>query len=638
MPLTSANLLASEYLLAQQDNKDNFLYENVRTLPWATTAYRARFKDILFSNTGSWNVPYAPIAGTAGGGLNSVAPYSGSNDTWIIALDSTEKGLLLHTSVGGSNAFVWDSLDTANFSVTPSNTLLPSATTFADRLGNATSPPGMLGNPWYLMAEDTYRTPFNIGRISRSWASSVKVTLVWTGTPSTTDVDANLDLFVWSPWSGLITTGNAATYGGSAAFGTDATTGPSERILGNGAVEYYEQIYIPWYGFNWWNNNIYAGVSGTLNSVPIATGQDFSIFITSRPTVGQGHGWGDVHLSTFDGKAYDLQSIGKVIYTKSLIDDFQVQTDQKQWYTYPVSVNTAFAVRFGGQTFVYDSELAVGSELKVNGSTVSLASGVSAIFASTKIERLSNQYTITYAGADGNFATLEDNDVVTAADNGSYIDVFIKPSDLRAGALQGLLGDGDGDTSNDFAKRDGTVLDPNLSVVGIHTTFVDEWRVRAGESLFDSAFAKAQTSGLAAAIVVEPLPDFPKAFTSLDSLAKENPKAVEAAFAKARALGIPEGTFLKGAVFDFLVTGDEAFLKGAQQAATLVRQNPLDGLVANPLVVAAAAAAPALAPLGSIEGSKWNDGNANGIWDAGETGLAGWTIFIDSVANGTLDP
>ena len=155
---------------------------------------------------------------------------------------------------------------------------------------------------------------------------------------------------------------------------------------------------------------------------------------------------------------------------------------------------------------------------------------------------------------------------------------------------------------------------------------------------FDSAFAKAQTSGLAAAIVVEPLPDFPKAFTSLDSLAKENPKAVEAAFAKARALGIPEGTFLKGAVFDFLVTGDEAFLKGAQQAATLVRQNPLDGLVANPLVVAAAAAAPALAPLGSIEGSKWNDGNANGIWDAGETGLAGWTIFIDSVANGTLDP
>ena len=43
-------------------------------------------------------------------------------------------------------------------------------------------------------------------------------------------------------------------------------------------------------------------------------------------------------------------------------------------------------------------------------------------------------------------------------------------------------------------------------------------------------------------------------------------------------------------------------------------------------------------PLGSIEGSKWNDANANGIWDKGEKALAGWTIYIDSVANGTLDP
>ncbi|MFM9156856.1 MAG: Calx-beta domain-containing protein, partial [Dolichospermum sp.] len=36
--------------------------------------------------------------------------------------------------------------------------------------------------------------------------------------------------------------------------------------------------------------------------------------------------------------------------------------------------------------------------------------------------------------------------------------------------------------------------------------------------------------------------------------------------------------------------------------------------------------------------SKWNDANANGIWDEGEKALAGWTIYIDSVTNGTLDP
>jgi len=36
---------------------------------------------------------------------------------------------------------------------------------------------------------------------------------------------------------------------------------------------------------------------------------------------------------------------------------------------------------------------------------------------------------------------------------------------------------------------------------------------------------------------------------------------------------------------------------------------------------------------GTIRGQKWNDVNANGIKDAGEPGLAGWTIF--SIKTGT---
>jgi len=38
----------------------------------------------------------------------------------------------------------------------------------------------------------------------------------------------------------------------------------------------------------------------------------------------------------------------------------------------------------------------------------------------------------------------------------------------------------------------------------------------------------------------------------------------------------------------------------------------------------------------SISGYVWNDPNANG-WDAGETKLSGWTVFLDSNRNGTLD-
>ncbi|MFM6794610.1 MAG: VWD domain-containing protein, partial [Dolichospermum sp.] len=162
------------------------------------------------------------------------------------------------------------------------------------------------------------------------------------------------------------------------------------------------------------------------------------------------------------------------IYT----DDFQVQTVQKPWYTgAQVSVNTAFAIGIDGQTFVYDSELAIGQELKVNGVTYNLNSGGSALFGNTKIQRSGNQYTFTYAGLDGDLSTADDNDVIIASDYGSYINVYVNPSDDRAGLLQGLLGNGDGDSTNDFALRDGTGLGPNPTVATIHTTFADSWRV-----------------------------------------------------------------------------------------------------------------------------------------------------------------
>ena len=40
---------------------------------------------------------------------------------------------------------------------------------------------------------------------------------------------------------------------------------------------------------------------------------------------------------------------------------------------------------------------------------------------------------------------------------------------------------------------------------------------------------------------------------------------------------------------------------------------------------------------GEIHGSKWNDINGDGIWDADELGLEGWTIYLDQNNNGELD-
>jgi hypothetical protein len=43
-------------------------------------------------------------------------------------------------------------------------------------------------------------------------------------------------------------------------------------------------------------------------------------------------------------------------------------------------------------------------------------------------------------------------------------------------------------------------------------------------------------------------------------------------------------------------------------------------------------------PQTRIYGKKWNDLNDNGVIDAGEPGLIGWTIFLDEDRDGVIDP
>ncbi|MFM6367166.1 MAG: hypothetical protein ACKPGN_02840, partial [Dolichospermum sp.] len=235
--------------------------------------------------------PYTPIAGNTSGGINTVAPYNLLlNDTKITTLDSTEKGLLIHTSqngIGSTNANLWEIADIANPTA---------AQVFADALGNASS--GNLSLRQFLV-EDTFKgIRANMGRFSRSPGSSFKVTLVWTGTPSITDTDANLDVYLRGTTTGTIyTASNAGSFGGSSFVGTDAVAGGAgvDLITGAGAIEYIEQIYLPSWSVSPWDTSFNVYVNGTLGSVPFTTGQDFSVFVTSRPVVGQGHGWGDVH-------------------------------------------------------------------------------------------------------------------------------------------------------------------------------------------------------------------------------------------------------------------------------------------------------------------------------------------------------
>jgi len=60
-------------------------------------------------------------------------------------------------------------------------------------------------------------------------------------------------------------------------------------------------------------------------------------------------------------------------------------------------------------------------------------------------------------------------------------------------------------------------------------------------------------------------------------------------------------------------------------------------LLSGEAVFGTAAAMGAPAGTAQINGSVWEDLDGDGLWDAGEPGLSGWTVFLDENGNGLLD-
>ena len=266
-----------------------------------------------------------------------------------------------------------------------------------------------------------------------------------------------------------------------------------------------------------------------------------------------GIGWGDVHFETFDGKKYDLQSFGDFILAETARkdDEWIVQTRQTPWVSNPsVSVNTAFATRVDGQTVVFNKDFP-DNRLQVNGNDFPLASGEVKNIGNSTIERSGNQYTIKYAGNDDIIDI--DDPKLTAFDNSSYINIHI--SDFAT--MQGLLGNNDGDSTNDFALRDGTQLPNNLTVEEIHKKYGESWRVQKGESLFEKPPSQI---------------GIPEKFISLNDFPENQ---VDQAREKVFQAGITDENRIDAVALDLLATEDESFLEGAVQFFEFV-ENPND--------------------------------------------------------------
>jgi hypothetical protein len=276
------------------------------------------------------------------------------------------------------------------------------------------------------------------------------------------------------------------------------------------------------------------------------------------PTLPPGSTFGEPHLTTPDGFAYDFQAAGEFILLSSLADDFAVQVRQQPWKSSTVvSINTAVAMAVAGDRVgVYTGE---DPALHVNGEPTALVDGTATpLPQGGRIEQLENRYTIIWP----------DGTAVGVADELEFLTVVVHLAAARAGQVAGLLGNADGDPSNDLVTRDGEPIDlTGLPQDDAHTQlyqeFGDSWRISQAESLFDYAPGEDTETFT--------LLDFPTAPIAVSDLP---PAAQVEAEAICREAGITEASLLAACILDVGVTGNPAFAAGAAGVEATLRSVP----------------------------------------------------------------
>jgi len=248
--------------------------------------------------------------------------------------------------------------------------------------------------------------------------------------------------------------------------------------------------------------------------------------------------YGDPHLATLDGVAYDLQSVGEFHVLEIPDSEIDVQT-RFTAAPFNVSMLTWIATAVGDHVVENwgSSTLLDGSDLNLaTGQRVDLGDGGSLV-----------------RGEQGAMAIMwpgEGLRPVMIRKRGSI--AFLLPPDSDAGDIRGLLGNGDGEPSNDFALRDGTQLPAGPSPATIHGDYADSWRISDEESFFTYGPGKstATYTDLSAPANITTWGDFSAADR-------------EAASAVCADAGVPPGPQFDACALDVAATGDSAYAEDA---------------------------------------------------------------------------
>ena len=266
---------------------------------------------------------------------------------------------------------------------------------------------------------------------------------------------------------------------------------------------------------------------------------------------------GDPHLLSFDGDRYDFQAVGEFVAMKSDSGSMEIQTRQTAYLdSTEVSVNSAVAMNVDGDRVGFYAGSG-GIAIHLNGAPATVGAGEIRLHGGGRVSRIDYELAAFWGGAYS--VTWSDGSEASVAPFGQWgLILSVTLSAVHRGHVNGLLGNFDGDSSNDLASRDGHVLPAKPSFTQLYQVFANSWRIKQDTSLFDY-----QTGETTDTFTNLRLPTRPIAAADLPNH--------KAAMAICRANGVTDATVLDDCALDIGITGQAAFSDSAivtQEAVT----------------------------------------------------------------------
>lgn len=319
----------------------------------------------------------------------------------------------------------------------------------------------------------------------------------------------------------------------------------------------------------------------------VRSGDIVSADIPALPDVGV-NGWtaGDPHLLTLDGVPYDFHAAGEFVLLRATNgSNFEIQSRMTP-VGESVSVNAAIGIRAeNGSSIMVDAF--DSSPVSVDGTAIEIDNFGFIDVGNDRVYREDDTYTILFAGNDG-IVNAGDSRIIIEVHEGR-VDLDIRLNTDLAGALEGLLGNANGNPDDDIFLADGTVLDRPLTFEDLYGQYRDDWRVTTNEqSLFHYEDGESLEGFY--------LPDYPGGIVSITDFSAEDVTAAQQAVQNA---GLSEGSVnYNNAVLDYLLTGDASFIEAAVDVTAVVdtaapevevpEDQTLDGDAGDNVIVGAA--------------------------------------------------